>query len=115
MLNRRRTPSAAYLIHPSSLLDALAALFEAYWSRSVPLNLSGVWDGAAGQADRDGITSADHRILALLAAGATDDAIDRATGRSMRTVQRRIRELMLLAGAQTRFQLGMSASQRGWV
>jgi DNA-binding NarL/FixJ family response regulator len=61
------------------------------------------------------LTAGDNRILVLLAAGATDDAIGRATGRSMRTVQRRIRELMQLAGAQTRFQLGMAATHRRWV
>jgi predicted transcriptional regulator/DNA-binding CsgD family transcriptional regulator len=106
---------AAYLIHPSSLLDALAALFEAYWSRAVPLNLAAVPEAVPEAADQDGITAADHRILALLAAGATDEAIGRATGCSMRTVQRRIRELMQLVGAQTRFQLGMAATARRWV
>jgi hypothetical protein len=33
----------------------------------------------------------------------------------MRTIQRRIRELMYLVGAQTRFQLGMAATHRRWV
>jgi DNA-binding MarR family transcriptional regulator len=107
--------SAAYLLHPSSLLDALAALFEAYWSRAVPLNLAVVPEDVPDEADRDVITADDRRILALLAAGATDDAIGRATARSMRTVQRRIRELMQLVGAQTRFQLGMEATRRRWV
>lgn len=110
--------AAAYLIHhPSSLLDALAALFEAYWDQSVPLNPAAFpQDPGAHQAeDNGGVSDADHRILMLLAAGATDDAIGRATGCSMRTVQRRIRDLMRVAGAQTRFQLGMAATHRHWV
>ena len=105
---------AAYLIHPSSLLDALAALFEAYWNQAVALNLSAPQAAAEPPAD-EVITSDDHRILALLAAGATDDAIGRATGCSMRTVQRRIRDLMRIVGAQTRFQLGIAATRRHWV
>ena len=106
-------PSAAYVIYPSSLLDALAALFEAYWDRAVPLNLAAT--RAPEMLEGPRLTAADHRILVLLAAGATDDAIGRATGCSMRTVQRRIRELMQLVGAQTRFQLGMAATHRGWL
>jgi predicted transcriptional regulator/DNA-binding CsgD family transcriptional regulator len=106
-------PSAAYVIYPSSLLDALAALFEAYWDRAVQLNLATA--RAPEMPGRADLTAADHRILVLLAAGATDDAIGRATGCSMRTVQRRIRELMHLVGAQTRFQLGMAATHRRWV
>jgi len=108
-------PSAAYVIYPSSLLDALAALFEAYWDRALPLNLAATSLPGDEQEGRGGVTPADHRILALLAAGATDDAIGRATGRSMRTVQRRIRELMHLVDAQTRFQLGMAATHRRWI
>jgi sugar-specific transcriptional regulator TrmB/DNA-binding CsgD family transcriptional regulator len=106
-------PSAAYVIYPSSLLDALVALFEAYWDRAVPLNLATA--RAPETPGRVRLTASDHRILVLLAAGATDDAIGRATGCSMRTVQRRIRELMHLAGAQTRFQLGMAVTHRHWV
>ena len=30
--------AAAYLVHPSSLLDALSELFEAMWEKAVPLN-----------------------------------------------------------------------------
>lgn len=106
-------PSVAYVIYPSSLLDALAALFEAYWERAIPLNLATA--RAPEMPGRAGLSNGDHRLLALLAAGATDDAIGRAIGCSMRTVQRRIRELMHLTGAQTRFQLGMAATNRRWV
>jgi predicted transcriptional regulator/DNA-binding CsgD family transcriptional regulator len=106
-------PSVAYVIYSSSLLDALVALFEAYWDRAVPLNLATA--RAPEMPGQAGLSAGDHRLLALLAAGATDDAIGRAIGCSMRTVQRRIRELMHLVGAQTRFQLGMAATHRRWV
>ena len=46
--------------------------------------------------------------------GWLDDASKEA-GRSMRTVQRRIRDLMQIVGAQTRFQLGIAATRRHWV
>jgi DNA-binding CsgD family transcriptional regulator len=106
-------PSAAYLIHPSSLLDAIAALFESYWERAAAVQLG--LSGTAAEPSDSGLTDADRRILTMLVAGATDDAIGRATGCSMRTVQRHIRNLMALAGAQTRFQLGVAAREQRWV
>jgi len=54
-------------------------------------------------------------LLALLAAGLTDEAIARSLGISLRTVQRRIHDLMETLGATTRFQAGMAARERGWV
>ncbi|MFD7311649.1 hypothetical protein [Promicromonospora sp. NPDC059942] len=36
-------------------------------------------------------------------------------GTSLRTVQRRVRALMDLAGVETRVQLGWHAATRGWV
>ncbi|HEY8474686.1 MAG TPA: helix-turn-helix domain-containing protein [Natronosporangium sp.] len=97
-------PPGAVVVHPSGLLTALAALFERVWAQAAPFGT----DGAPADADTD-------RVLALLRAGFTDAAIARQLGTSTRTVQRRIRELMDRAGAQTRFQLGCRATELGWL
>ncbi|UBU17488.1 helix-turn-helix transcriptional regulator [Nonomuraea gerenzanensis] len=100
--------SASYLIHPSPLLDALVALFEALWERSRPVRLTG------GEPERD-LSQEEERLLTLLAAGATDKAASRALGWSERTVQRHLGKLMRRLGAQTRFQVAMEATRRGWI
>lgn len=101
---------AAYLVHPSSLLDALSELFEALWAKAVPLNRR-----QAPERDDQILTDRDMGLLGLLAAGTTDETIARTFGWSVRTVRRHVRRIMMLTGAETRFQAGMQASRRGWV
>jgi DNA-binding CsgD family transcriptional regulator len=101
---------AACLVHPSPLLDALSALFEAVWDKAVPLNQRAA-PGHEGQV----LTDDDRDLLGLLTAGATDVAIARTFGWSVRTVRRHIHRIMTLTGTETRFQAGMEASRRGWV
>jgi DNA-binding NarL/FixJ family response regulator len=57
----------------------------------------------------------DSRILGLLLAGLTDQAVANQLNLSMRTVQRRVRALMDLVSADTRLQLGFHAARRGWL
>ncbi len=90
------------LVRPSSLLDALAGLFELYWSRAMRMPEP---DSAELPQDRH------RRLLALLAAGLTDESIARQMGVSTRTVQRWVRELMDRFGARTRFQAGIQAAR----
>lgn len=109
----------ALLIHPSGVLDAVVALFEAVWAASVPLHLD-VAEPAVpeeGPEALDGldIQAIDARILSLLLVGLTDRSVASQLGLSMRTVQRRVRHLMDLAGVQTRLQLGWYAARNGWV
>ncbi|MFI7609190.1 helix-turn-helix domain-containing protein [Micromonospora sp. NPDC049366] len=114
---------AAYLVHPSPLLDALSELFEALWDRAVAINRSdAVGRGAAGPlgADQgvehpDGLSDRDIELIGLLAGGATDDRIARTMGLSVRTVHRQVHRIMATVGAETRFQAGMEAVRRGWV
>jgi DNA-binding NarL/FixJ family response regulator len=103
-------PTAA-LVHDSSLLAALIALFEAYWERGSPLRFDGGPDSRlAGRVD-----AAEQQLLALLVAGVTDKAIATQLRVSQRTVQRRIYELMRRTGASTRIQLGWEAARLGWL
>ncbi|MGW0435812.1 TrmB family transcriptional regulator [Micromonospora sp. NPDC003197] len=96
----------AALVYPSALLEALLIVFESCWQRATPL------DGAVGE---DEVSDEDRQLLALLAAGVKDDAIGRQLGLSVRTMRRRVRRLLDLLGAQTRFQAGMQAARRGWI
>jgi DNA-binding CsgD family transcriptional regulator/DNA-binding MarR family transcriptional regulator len=100
---------AAYLIRPSSLLDALSTLFESLWERAVPVNRVPQADGAGDPAAED------VDLIGLLVAGNTDEKIARSLGWHVRTVSRHVHRLMDRVGAQTRFQLGMEAVRRGWV
>lgn len=99
--------SGAVLVHPSALLDSLVALFEALWGLGSAL----AWAGTVGALPVDG----DRLILSMLHAGMTDEAMAKQLGTSARTVQRRIRVVMDSLGANTRFQLGFLAAERGWL
>jgi DNA-binding CsgD family transcriptional regulator len=107
--------SASYLIHPSPLLDALIALFEATWDRSVPVRLASTGVEIVERREADGPTEEEASLLTLLASGATDKAASRALGWSERTVQRHVTKLMDRVGARTRFQIAMEATRRGWI
>jgi DNA-binding NarL/FixJ family response regulator len=100
---------AALLVHLSGLLDALIALFEAVWARAAPLGPGLPENGVPA------LATAESRLVLLLRAGLTDEAIARHLGWSARTVHQRIRGLMDQAGAETRFQLGRRAVEKGWV
>ena len=102
----------ALLVHESGLLDALLHLFDLVWASAneVVPSSSGV-----SLADADRIDEVDARILTLLLAGLTDQAIGGQLGMSLRTVQRRVSALMDRARVVTRFQLGHEAGRRGWV
>lgn len=107
-------PTAA-LVRDSNLLTALIALFDAYWSAASPLHLAGA-DGQVRVTARASPLGPDEReLLSLLVAGVTDKAIATRLGVSLRTVQRRISELLALASAETRMQLAWQAAQRGWL
>ncbi|MBP2473716.1 putative transcriptional regulator [Crossiella equi] len=94
------------LIRPSPLLDVLHSTFELYWDRSIPFT---------GPAVTTPAPEVDPQLLALLAAGLTDESIARQLGMAPRTAQRRVRQLMDRCGAQTRFQAGVQAIRHGWL
>ncbi|MET9593082.1 helix-turn-helix domain-containing protein [Streptomyces sp. NPDC006516] len=107
----------AVLLHRSGLLDALDALFETVWRTAHPLELSARGEAAAATVElgAEGPTDLDRRILALLLAGLTDPTAAAQLGLSPRTLHRRLRRLMDIAGVRTRIQLGGHAVRHGWV
>ncbi|MEU6008071.1 helix-turn-helix domain-containing protein [Streptomyces sp. NPDC047453] len=105
---------SAVLVRPGALLDALIAFFESLWAGASPLVLTE--DGLDGAAVSDRTPpSEDLLLLSLLLTGLTDTAIAGQLGTSLRTVQRRIRDLIAFAGVRTRMQLAWEASRRGWL
>lgn len=74
---------------------------------------AGAGDGITEQPP-EAVTDLDRTILALLLSGLTDQAVAAQLDLSLRTLQRRLRHLMDLAGAQSRMQLGWHASRNGW-
>ncbi|MEU8224767.1 helix-turn-helix domain-containing protein [Kribbella sp. NPDC048915] len=102
----------ALLVHPSGLLDALLHLFELVWAGANEVLPT---DAGATELAADRLDDVDARILTLLLAGLTDHAIGGQLGMSLRTVQRRVSQLMDRAQVVTRFQLGHEAARRGWL
>lgn len=109
---RRNAAEGAVVVHTSMLLDALVALFDACWERAIPLRLR---SSASPGGEPALVTDLDVKILSLLLTGMTDEAVAKQLDLSARTIQRRIRQLMDLAGARTRLQLGWHASRAGWL
>lgn len=85
-----------------ALMDMCVGLFAA--STPLPRTLRGPSLGRLHE--RDG------EVISLLAAGASDLTIARQLGISQRTVERRVRAIMVDFGATTRFQAGVIAVRR---
>jgi DNA-binding CsgD family transcriptional regulator len=107
-----RSIDTTFVIHRSPILDALMALFEAEWAKATPIPGTRDAPGAAPAGTPDTETAA---LLAMLAAGMTDASIARSLSWSMRTTQRRMRQLMTDLGVTSRFQAGVAAREKGWL
>ncbi len=102
------TEQETMVLQSSALLDGLITLFELLWQRATPL-----WSPGPRQPGPGTLTEEDELLLALSAAGLTDEAVARRLGVAQRTVERRMRRVMNLLGAQTRFQAGLQAARLG--
>lgn len=111
---REAGAEGAIIIYARPLIDALRTLFEALWERAVPTRLT-TSDPGPDKSTARALSSEDRNVLVLLAAGLTDEAIASQLDMGLRTVQRRIRRIMDLVGAHSRFQAGIQAAKRGWL
>lgn len=93
------------LVRQQGIVEALALLFELLWERADPV--LGVGDHVRPDVRR--------ALLRQLASGAHDEQIARQLGLSLRTVRRRVADLMSELGADSRFQAGVEAARRGWL
>jgi sugar-specific transcriptional regulator TrmB/DNA-binding CsgD family transcriptional regulator len=112
MGGRGEASDGALLVRPGGLLDALTGLFELVWHRGTRLTTPRT--GEVASSTESALEETDARIMSLLVAGLTDQAVAARLGLSLRTVQRRVGQLMKLTGAQTRLQLGLQAARLGW-
>jgi sugar-specific transcriptional regulator TrmB len=99
------------LVRASTLLDALAAVFDMFWERAAPITFSTTSASRIGDPAR-GLSREADEVLPLLAAGLNDKSIAHQLDYSVRTLERRIVELMESLGARTRFQAGWLAALR---
>jgi hypothetical protein len=95
------------VVRQEGMIAALTALFDALWDRG--MTVPGMDPaGSGGSSDR-------QLLLDQLARGAKDEQMARALGISLRTVRRRVAQLMEELGAESRFQAGAEAVRRGWL
>ncbi|WP_327259487.1 helix-turn-helix domain-containing protein [Streptomyces sp. NBC_01240] len=105
---------SAIVVHHSGLLTALVHLFEKEWAQARPMYTSTTGVHEKSAADEQP-TEEELEVLALLLAGISDRRTASQLGLSIRTVERRIRRLMDLAGVESRLQLGWHAARAGWL
>lgn len=101
------TDDLTLVLRQPALVTALTLMFESLWERA--LVVPGLGD-TAGPAD-----SAGRLLLDQLARGTKDEQIARTLGLSLRTVRRRVADLMDELDAASRFQAGVEAVRRGWL
>jgi DNA-binding Lrp family transcriptional regulator len=96
------------VVREAALVSALTLLFESLWEKAMAV------PGLDGQRYDEG--ASDQRLLlGQLAGGAKDEQIARALGISVRTVRRRVADLLDELGADSRFQAGVEAVRRSWM
>ena len=94
------------LVRQQGLVEALTSWFELMWERAAPVPALD-----PGQARPD----MRRFLLQQLASGVQDEQVARTLGISLRTVRRRIADILTELGADTRFQAGVEAARRGWL
>ncbi|MEU3216256.1 helix-turn-helix domain-containing protein [Streptomyces sp. NPDC006971] len=105
---------SAIVVHRSGLLTALVHLFEKEWAQARPIYTTTTGLREEPAADQQP-TEEEREVLALLLAGISDRRAASQLGLSIRTVERRMRRLMDLAGVESRLQLGWHAARAGWL
>lgn len=99
---------SSLIVHQSSLLSGLIAVFESLWKTAAPRH-------SAVAETPDDLSTEEQVLLSLMASGVTDAVIAARLGVSGRTLQRRVHQLMEHIGASSRLQMGMLAVRRGWL
>lgn len=94
------------VLRQQSMVAAVTLMFEGLWEKASPV---------PGLARRDEGASDQRLLLGQLVGGAKDEQIARALDLSVRTVRRRVADLLDELGAGSRFQAGVEAVRRGWL
>lgn len=99
------------VVRDPTLVAAIRELFELLWAGATPLRVE---DGRT-RLGVDALDDDQHSLVRMLAVGLTDQEVATQTGWSLRTVGRRVADLMHQLQVQTRFQAGFRAVERGWL
>jgi DNA-binding NarL/FixJ family response regulator len=113
-----RESDTEIVVRAPAIVAAFRELFDRVWTQAVTVpKLGSPGEGLAIAAGPGhGLTEDERkRTLELLALGAKDEAVARQLGVSLRTVRRRVADVLTELGATTRFQAGMEAVRRGWI
>lgn len=96
--------------HPG-VSHAIRQVIDGTWQLGTP------WVEVGGISGHESalLDERDREILRLLTLGSADATIARQLNISQRTVERRVRRLMDVLDASTRFQAGIQAAKRDWV
>lgn len=103
----RTGAQGALHIRSPALLQLLAEWFDGLWQAPDTTVL-----GEAAPAE---LTATRHKVLRLLAAGLTDEAIARQTGTAVRTIRRHVGAILEILQVDSRFAAGVAAVKRGWL
>lgn len=95
-------------VHELSLVRSLTTLFDGIWKRAVDY---AEFDPEATR----GVDPRERLVLELMSTGVTDESAARSLDVSVRTYRRWVADLMTRLGAQSRFQAGVIAVERGWL
>ncbi|MBQ1028468.1 helix-turn-helix domain-containing protein [Glycomyces sp. NPDC047369] len=105
----------ALVVRGATWVEVLVALFTEVWDRATPLRLAPASEVVDDVERQSTPTLVDRQILSLLMTGLPDKAVASQLGISLRTVQRRLRQLMDATGSATRMQLGWFIARHDWL
>jgi DNA-binding CsgD family transcriptional regulator len=101
-----------FLIREGLLVHTLHHLFETCWAQAG--DAASFLAGSTG-ADPSEVSHEERLVLRLLGDGLKDEAVAKRLGISVRTVRRKICDLLHRLSAGSRFQAGVLAARRGWL
>jgi DNA-binding CsgD family transcriptional regulator len=96
--------SPRLIVRQRGIVELATLYFSQLWTQAVPL-------------EEPAVPHDEQRrfLLEQLASGAQDEQIARRLGLSLRTVRRRVADVLAELGASSRFQAGVEATRRGWL
>ncbi|MBO2450280.1 hypothetical protein J4573_24480 [Actinomadura barringtoniae] len=107
---------ATLIVRGRGLVEALYALFENCWSQASTVDhYLEVEEDGSGAEPSVPLAPSDRIMLRLLGDGTKDEVVARRLGVSVRTVRRRVSEILRTMNATSRFQGGVLAERRGWL
>jgi DNA-binding CsgD family transcriptional regulator len=110
--HRRTGGRDALLVRDGLLVHVLHKIFETWWVQATDLGFF----LSDSDASRPGEVNGEERVmLRLLGEGYKDETVAKKLGISVRTVRRKVSDVMRRMPAASRFQAGVLAGRRGWI